>query len=89
MLDITTIKMNCAMLSGDRSKYLPKDGINIQVAIIMNELKTAITSNLFLKIPTFTAGYIVDLLAKAWYNSNILITKKVAVCACKRLPFLK
>ena len=56
MLEINTIKVNSAMLKGDMSKNLPKDGINIEVAITAKELKTAKTKNLFLKIPTLKAG---------------------------------
>ena len=56
MLDIVTIKMNSPMLNGLISKNLPNEGMNIDVAMIVNELKTANSKYLFLKIPTFSAG---------------------------------
>lgn len=56
MLDIRAIKINSVIFNGDMSKNLPNDGINIEVAIIVNELKTAKIKNLFLKIPTLNAG---------------------------------
>ena len=56
MLDIRIIKTNSAIPKGDMSKNLPKDGINIEVAITVKELNTAKIKNLFLKIPTLNAG---------------------------------
>ena len=56
MLDINTIKVNSKILNGDMSKNLPNDGMNIDVAITVNELNAAKIKNLFLKIPTLNAG---------------------------------
>ena len=61
MLDTTTININCPIVSGTISKYVPTAGIKMEVAITANEPKTAKIKNLFLKGPTFHIGYIVDL----------------------------
>ena len=56
MLEMIKIIKNSKMLIGTISKNLPKAGINIEVVITINELRTAKIKYLFLKMPTLNAG---------------------------------
>src|SRR3989338_9484445 len=60
MLDTSTIKKNCDTSNGAISNKAANGGIKIDATITAKESRTAITRYLFLKMPIFATGYIVE-----------------------------